>query len=87
MAHSEGFEPYLSIRSASFSAHIAIIAVRDSVVNHFDIAIVCTFVCTLVLLMKNTELLYRGAGELLSLVIVTVSGEIHCRWFAFLVAI
>jgi hypothetical protein len=87
MAHSEGFEPYLSIRSASFSAHIAIIAVRDSVVNRVDIAIVCTFVCTLVLLMKNRGLLYRGAGELLSLVIVTVSGEIHCRWFAFLVAI
>ena len=63
MAHSQGFEPYLSIRSASFSAHIAIIAVRDSVVNHFDIAIVCTFVCTLVLLMKNRGLLYRGAGE------------------------
>ena len=79
MAHSEGFEPHLSIRSASFSAHIAIIAVRDSVVNHFDIAIVCTFVCTLVLLMKNRGLLFRGRGRLLSLVIITVSPHIQSR--------
>ena len=74
MAHSEGFEPHLSIRSASFSAHIAIIAVRDSVVNHFDIAVVCTFVGTLVLLMKNRGLLYRGAGELLT------SCDGYCIW-------
>jgi len=47
MAHSEGFEPYLSSHKAIFSVHIAIIDVYTSVVNHFKIAIVCTFVCTL----------------------------------------
>jgi hypothetical protein len=49
LVHPEGFEPNLSSCTASFSAHSAIIDLRDSVVNHFDIALVCTFVCTLVL--------------------------------------
>ena len=49
MAHSEGFEPYLSSHKASFSVHPAIIDIYASVVNHFKTAIVCTFVCTLYL--------------------------------------